>query len=472
MNLYLVRKKTDRFFGITQRGSSFSKEIIAGILVFFSMIYILPVNSSIMGAIGLSSGAVFAATAISTALITLLMGFFANLPLMLSCSMGMNAYIAYTVSGSMGFSKEECLAIVMLTGTLFFILSITNLRMKIVNALPKSLKLAISAGLGAFICFVGLQMGGIIVSNPSTLVALASFNPSNGNGYVLLALLGIVLAFGLTVCKVKVLKQFSVIIALVITAVLGGVLDLCGVANMPKFYDPQNASNISEISTSSFIAFRGLRTVFANPKTYGVVISLLIVNVFDTTATLVGLGSQIGLIDKENGKMVNYEKAFFTDGLAPIVGGMLGTSPVSTFAETSVGVEFGARTGLSSIVTALLFLLTLAIFPVFNVFSPIEVKDGVYVTPVTCLCLVLVGGFMFSHLGHLEWNDPIVIFSSFITILMMMLTYSLTDGIAFGSIVYVVMMLLAKRHKEISPLMYGLSIIFIANFAINAVLSH
>lgn len=474
--LYGIRNGIDSYFGVTDKGSTFSKEILAGILVFFSMMYILPVNSSILSNITMAdgnqipSGAIFATTAICTFICTFIMGLFARLPLMLSCSMGMNAYLAFTVSGQLGFTMEECFAIVIVSGILFFILSVSGLRMKIVNALPKGLKLAISAGLGFFIAFVGLKMGGIIVEDSTTLVKLNSFDPSNGNGYVLLCLFGIVLGIALNVCKVKIIKQFSIIIALAVTALLGGFLGLAGVENMPMFIPSgENANNIADISLVFGSGFKGFTTIFTNPSTYGVIISLLIVNVFDTTATLVGLGPKIGIINEEH-KMVNYKKAFFTDGIAPIVGGIVGTSPIATFAESSVGVEFGSKTGISAITTSLLFALMLAISPVFNVFLPIDIGNGNTVTPVTALPLVLVGAMMFMHLKDLNWQDWIEVCASFITVIMMILTYSLTDGIAFGVIAYTVMMICSGQFRKISVLMYVLCAIFIVNFVILAIL--
>lgn len=468
---YPFRFSLDRFFHISERKSSFSKEILSGLLIFFSMIYIIPVNSSIMAVIGIPESASFIAISLVSFICSMLAGLVAKIPLALSTAMGVNAYLAYSVGVSMGFSLGECLGIVIVSGILFFIISVTKLRMYIINLLPKSIKQTITAGLGLFILFVGLQMGGIIVSDPGTLVKLNSLNPANGNGYVLLSLLGIVLVFVFSTCKIKVLNRFNVIFALLITALLGGILDLLNVPNMPSFV-PDSFSFISsfnDFKNVNLIGYGSITSVLTNPKAYGVIVSVIIVHMFGTTAPIISAGDKIGLIDKKTDKLINYQTTFFVDGVSCLIGGSFSTSPVGYFVESNVGINFGGRTGLSSVITSLGFLLCIFIYPAFNVFLPINVGDK-QVTPVTCLSLVMIGGLMFSSIKDIEWNDFIVVLSSCMLLIMMVLTYSLTDGIAIGLILYVVMMLCSKRYKELNAVIYVLAGLFILNFVINSVL--
>lgn len=464
-----VLTSIDNFFKISERGSTYLKEIFGGIIVFFAMLYILPVNSSILGTMGMKSGAIFAATAICSGLCCILMGVLANFPVALSAGMGMNAYLAFTVCGSLGYTWQEGLAVVIVSGILFFILTLTPVRKWIIDAIPKSLKYAISAGLGAFICFVGLKMGGIIRADGGTFVALNSFDPTGGNAYVLLSLFGILLVFGLMVFPNKYVKRFAILIAMVTTAVLGLILSACKVPNMPSFQ--ADTGSISDISQTFGQGFGALGTILAKPQTYAIIFSFIFVNLFDTTATLIAVGDQVGIVDKETGKMVGGKKAMIADATGALVAGVFGTSPVTSFAESTVGVESGARTGLSAIVTGLLFFLSLAIFPAFNIFAGIPVNGDTF-TPVSSLALVSVGAMMFGHLRNIEWDDKILVFSSFITFIMMLLTYSITNGIAFGLIFYALMMLCSGNIKKVSPIIYILAVVFIASFILTAVVDH
>lgn len=462
-------KKIDGFFKVSERGSTFSKELIGGIIVFFCMLYILPVNTSILTSTGISAGAVFAATAICSGICSILMGVLANFPVALSAGMGMNAYLAFTVCGSLGYSWQEGLSVVIISGVLFFIMTMTPIRRWIIDAIPKSLKYAISAGLGAFICFVGLKMGGIITSDMSTFVALNSFDPTGGNAYVLLALGGILLVFALMAVPNKLVKKLAILIAMVVTAIAGLIMGACGLENMPSF--EANTGAITDISQTFLAGFGSIGTILAKPQTYAIIFSFIFVNLFDTTATLIAVGEQVGIVDKESGKMVGGKKAMIADATGALIAGAFGTSPVTSFAESTVGVESGARTGISAMVTGLLFLLSLAIFPVFNVFAGIPVGADTF-TPVSSLALVAVGALMFIHLKDIEWDDKVLVFSSFITFIMMLLTYSISNGIALGIIFYCLMMLASGKGKTLSPVLYVLGVVFIASFVITAVLDH
>lgn len=460
--------KLDSYFEITKRGSTWLKEILGGVLVFFAMIYILPVNSSILGTMNMPTGAIFAATAICSGICCLLMGGYAKFPVALSAGMGMNAYLAFTVCGQLGYSWQEGLAVVIVSGILFFIFTLTPVRRWIIDAIPRSLKYTISAGLGAFICFVGLKMGGIIVADPGTFVKLTSFNPST-SGYAILAMGGIVLVFMLMAVPNQYVKKFAILIAMVAVAAVGLILNACGIKNMPSFSaDTGSIADMGQVFGKGFMA---IPDILKKPQTYGVIFSFIMVNLFDTTATIITVGEHVGMVDKETGKVAGKagSRAFIADASGALISGVFGTSPVTSFAESTVGVEFGARTGVSAITTGLLFFLSLAIFPAFNVFAGISV-DGSTFTPCSSLALVSVGALMFYNLRNIDWDDRLVVFSCFITFIMMILTYSLTNGIALGIIFYALMRLVSGHIKDTSPVLWVLGLVFLALIIVNSVI--
>lgn len=450
----------DRYFKITEKGSTIGKELLGGLIVFLAMLYILPVNTNILSGdpANMSSGAVFAATAICSAICSIFMGVFAKYPVALSAGMGMNAFIAYTVCGTLGYTWGESLTLIFFSGVLFFILTLTPLREKIINAIPQSLKYAISAGLGAFICFVGLKMSGIISPSTSTLVELGDLS----NPTVLLGLFGIILVLVLLTCKNALIKKLAIIIAMVAVAIVGLILGLFNVEGMPSFSNA-NLGSVSEIKDTFGECFKAENLkVLGDFKSYAVMFALIFVNLFDTTATLLAVGKEAGMLD-EKGELKDGKKAMLADAGGAFICGILGTSTVTSFAESTIGVESGAKTGLTATFTGLLFALTLLIFPAFSIFMPI---DGL--TPITSLALVAVGAMMFSNLKHLDWDNKIIVFASFITVIMMLLTYSLSDGLGFGLITYSLMMIFAGKGKEVHPFVYGISVFFILNFVLNA----
>lgn len=450
----------DRYFHITERGSTLGRELLSGLIVFLAMLYILPVNTSILGPALGSNGAVFVATAICSALATIIMGLVAKFPVALSAGMGMNAFIAFTVCGALGYSAGEALTLIFVSGLLFLILTLTPLREKIINAIPQSLKYAISAGLGAFICFVGLKMGGIITSDASTLVALGDFK----NPTVLLGLFGVLLVLVLLTCKNDMVKKLAIVITMLAVTLLGLILGWCGIKNMPSFTnDTMKMGGIGEISKTFGQCFFNFK-VLGKFRSYAVIFSLIFVNMFDTTATLLAVGKSAGFID-ENGNLKNAKKAMLVDAGGAVVCGILGTSTVTSFAESTIGVESGGRTGLSATFTGLLFALTLLILPVFNVFMPVN-----NLTPITSLALVAVGAMMFGNLKEIDWNDKIIVFSSFITVIMMLLCYSVSDGLGLGLISYCLMMLFSKNGKKVHPLVYGIACFFVLNYVLSALI--
>lgn len=455
----------DRYFHISERGSTIGRELIGGLIVFLAMIYILPVNTNILSTgMGISSGAVFAATAICSAACTIFMGIFAKFPVALSAGMGMNTFIAFTVCGILGYTWGEALTLIVIAGILFFILTLTPLREKIINSIPKSLKLIISAGLGAFICFVGLKMGGIIQADSGTFVKLGNLTSPT----VLLTLFGILLVLFLLNFKNPTIKKLAIVIAMAATAIIGVILGLLNVEGMPTF-STNNLGNISEIKETFGTCFKveNLK-VLGDFRSYAIIFSLIFVNLFDTTATLLAVGKDAKILD-ENGQMIGGKKAMLADAGGAIICGILGTSTVTSFAESTIGVESGARTGLCSTFTGILFGLTLLIYPAFSIFAPVQIGAD-SLTPITSLALVALGAMMFSNLKEIDWDDKIIVFTGFISIILMILCYSISDGLGFGIIAYCIMMLGAGRGKEVHPLIYGIGCFYVLNFALSAII--
>lgn len=450
-----IAKGFDRYFKISERNTTFAREIIAGLIVFLAMIYILPVNANILGSAGFPGTSVFIATALVSGITTLIMGVYGRYPIALSVGMGMNAFLAFTVCDKLGYSWEEGLALVIVAGVLFLLLSLTGLREKIIIAFPRDLQLAITAGLGFFIAFIGLKMGGIIVADSGTLVSLGRLSEP----LVLLALFGILAAFALGALPGK-LKRFAIIIAMGLTAALGLVLNYFEVENMPRFARAEGAS----LGAIFGKGFEHIPRVLLRPESYALIFSLIFVNLFDTTATLLAVGNKAGLLD-ERGKLVSARKAVYADAFGAVLGGVFGSSTVTSYAESTIGIEAGARTGLSAATAGVLFLLSMFLYPLFSVFSAINVGENFY-TPVTSLALVAVGAALFSNLKDIDWSDKTVTFSAFAMILFMVLTYSLSDGIGFGIIVYVLMKVFSGKKADVSFILYLIAAFFLANFAI------
>lgn len=451
----------NKYFKYKERGSTLFREILCGLIVFFAMIYVLPTNSTILGSCGGSKEAIFIATCITSGFACILMGLLANYPLALSAGMGMNAFIAYTVCGNFGYSFDQALLMALISGILFLILTISPLRLKIITSIPKSLRSAISAGLGGFVCFVGLKSGGIITSSVSTFVKLGDFSSPT----VLLSIFGVIIVFILMQFKGKI-SQLAIVIAMLITAFVGFILGLCGIENMPHFtwtnvFDNYGAffNNVGScFSKDSF-------SIFTKIETYAVIFSLLFVNLFDSTATLIVVGEKAGIIDG-NGEITNGKKAMLSDSIGSLICPLLGTTTLTNFAESLVGVESGAKTGISAITTGIMFLLSTFMYPIFSIFSSVE--NGL--TPVTSLALISVGSMMFANIKNIDWDDKIIVSSSFIIIIMMILCYSISDGLGIGLIFYSFMMIASKRGKEVSPFIYIISLFFILNYVINSII--
>lgn len=444
----------NRLFKLDERRSNAPIEIIAGLITFLAMIYILPTNSNILGDMGMSKEGVFAATALVSGIVTIIMGLYGNFPVVLSAGMGVNAYLAYTVYGQMNDSWTAALLLMFLAGLVFLVITLTPIRTMIINAIPNDLKYIISAGLGGFIAFVGLKNSGIIVASGGTLVTLGDFsNPST-----LLSVFGVLVVFILLAVKKKWVNQMAIPIAMVATAAIGlGVGALLPEATgLPSFSGQFGLTGLEDVAFKIFDGNDWV-AVLTNPTSYGIIFSLIFVNLFDTTATLMAVGRGAGIVDKD-GNLQNGKQAVLADAIGAAICAPLGTSTVTSFAESGIAVETGAKTGLAAVTAGVLFLLSAFIYPVFSVFSS---------SAVTSMALVSVGALMFfGNLKDINWNDRIVIYTAFITIVMMILTYSISDGLGFGLILYIAMMLSSKQGKKISPTLYVVGGLFLAYYVL------
>lgn len=420
-------------------------ELIAGVTTFLAMAYILGVNPGILSATGMSMTSVFMATAISAGIASILMGLIANYPVALASGMGVNALFAYTVCGAMGYSWAAALCAVFISGIIFVLISVTGVRKKIIDAIPVQLKLAIGAGIGFFIAFVGLKNAEIIVANEGTLVGLGDL----GNPTVLLAIFGILITI---VCVMRNVPA-AVFVGLIITAALGLVIGLFGIEGMPTlvFAAP-------DFTMEGFGAcFAGFGELFANPMSALLVIfSFLFVDFFDTAGTLVAIGNEIGLVN-DKGELENAEQALLADSLGTVFGAVLGTSTVTSFVESSSGVGVGGRTGLTACTTGVLFLLSIFISPFIL---------GLVTSSVTTPALVVVGVMMAQQLRQIEWNNMLYAIPAFVIVITMILTYSISNGIALGFLTYVVCMLSAGKAKDITLTVWLLCIVFLLYFCL------
>ncbi|MDT8336658.1 MAG: NCS2 family permease [Candidatus Izemoplasmatales bacterium] len=457
-----IQEALNKYFKISERGSTIYKELIGGLTIFLAMVYVLPVNADMLSQTGMSFAAVFAATAIAAALASLIMGLYANYPVGLASGMGVNAFFTYTVVFGLGFAWEEALAAVLISGVLFLIISITGLRKLVINAIPKNLKLAVGAGIGFFIAFIGFKNAGVISSSPATFVTLGNL----AHPTVLLSIFGLLVVFCLYALKKKV-SRFAIIISIGITGLVGVLLGLIfpSLSAVMPVIGGTNLGGIGDIGLTFGKAFGALGSLLSNPMAYAVIFTFLFVDFFDTAGTLVAVGHDAGLLN-EDGELIDGDKALLADAAGTIVGSIVGTSTVTSYIESTTGIESGARTGLSATVVGLLFIVSLLFYPLFSFVGSIQVSPGVFLSPVTAMALVFVGALMVSSLKDIDWKDNIAVASTFITVIMMILSYSIAEGIAFGFIFYTIMMAVTNRRKEVSPVMYVLAALFIINFVI------
>jgi len=428
----------NKFFKLKENKTTVKTEILAGITTFMTMAYILAVNPDILSATGMDKNALFTATALSALIATLVMALVARLPFALAPGMGLNAFFAFTVVLGMGHSWQFALTAVFLEGIIFILLTAFNIRELIVNAIPLSLKHAVSAGIGLFIAFIGLQNAGIITNNDAVLVGLGNM----GSPAVLIALGGTVLTAVLLSLKVK-----GALLIGIFAATIAGLP--FGVTQMPE-------GNLVDAPPSLAPIF--WKFEFSEIFTLDMLIVLftfLFVDMFDTVGTLVGVTSKAGMLDKE-GKVPRVKQALFADSIGTFFGAIFGTSTVTTYVESASGVAEGGKTGLTSLSTAALFLIALFFAPVFTMVP----------AAATAPALILVGFFMMSPILNIDFDNYTESIPAFITIIVMPLTYSIAEGIVFGMLSYVLLKLLTGRIKDISVVMIVLAVLFVLKFFI------
>lgn len=428
----------EKFFKLKENKTTVKTEILAGVTTFMTMAYILAVNPDILSATGMDKNALFTATALSAFVATLVMALVAKLPFALAPGMGLNAFFAFTVVLGMGHTWQFALTAVFLEGIIFILLTAFNIRELIVNAIPLPLKHAVSAGIGLFIAFIGLQNAGIIVNNDAVLVGLGDM----GSPAVLIAFGGIILTAVLLVLKVK-----GALLIGIFAATIAGLP--FGVTVMPE-------GNLLDTPPSLAPIF--WKFEFSQMFSLDMVIVLftfLFVDMFDTVGTLVGVSSKAGMLDKD-GRVPRVKQALFADSIGTFVGAIFGTSTVTTYVESASGVAEGGKTGLTSLATAALFFIALFFAPVFTMVP----------AAATAPALILVGFFMMSPILNIDFDNFSESIPAFITIIVMPLTYSIAEGIVFGMLSYVLLKVLTGKHKDISIVMIVLAVLFILKFFI------
>lgn len=429
-----------KYFQFEELGTNYRREIIGGITTFLAMAYILAVNPGMLAEAGIDKGAAFVATALAAIVGSLIMGILAKYPIALAPGMGLNAFFAFTAVGMVGGSWQTALTGVFFSGVIFIILSLSGIRETIINAIPVQLKYAVSAGIGLFITFVGLQKSGIIVANDATLVTLGDFT----NGSTLLAIVGLVVVVILMVKKVP----GAIFIGIVVSAIIGMIT---GVINKPDAI----VSAIPSVSSTFGVALDPILNDFSsllNVNFLIVVLTFLFVDFFDTAGTLMAVADKAGLV--KNNKLPRAGRALMADALATTAGSLFGTSTTTAYVESTAGVAAGARSGFSAVVTAALFAVALFFSPLLAVITP----------AVTAPALIIVGVLMVSSLKKIEWDSLEIAVPAFLTVVIMPLGYSIAAGIAAGFIFYPLTMILAGRRKEVHWLMYVLFFVFLGYF--------
>lgn len=442
----------EKLFKLKENGTNVKTEIIAGVTTFLAMAYILAVNPSILGGIeGATPGAIFSATAISAAIATLCMAFFANYPVALASGMGLNAFFAFTVCGVMGYSYSVALTAILVEGIIFMVMSLFNFREALVNQIPKNLKFGITAGIGLFITIIALINAGVVVNNDSTLVSIGNFSSPQ----FCLALVGLLVIGVFHHYKVP----GAILLGIIVTWILGMLAEVCG------WYvvDPANGvySTIPSFSGLSFEAPAFFNFDFAsiakNVSGFVVVVfTFLFTDIFDTVGTLIGVAEKGNLLN-EKGELPNAKGALMADAVGTVVGACLGTSTVTSYVESSAGVSAGGRTGLSSVVTAILFLLALVLSPIFLAIPSFA----------TTPAMVFVGLLMFSAVKNLDFDSDIAdTLGGFAAVAFMPLTYSISNGIMFGMLTWVILKVCTGKIKDVKPVMWISTALFVLYFVL------
>ncbi len=428
-----------KFLGFDAGSMKMKTELVAGATTFLTMCYILAVNPSILSTTGMDKAALFTATAIASAIATLLLAFMAKLPFAQAPSMGLNAFFAFTLCQAMGYTWQQSLAILLIEGIVFILITFLNVREHILRSIPQNLRYAISVGIGMFIAFIGLKNAEIVVSNPATFVGLGKFTPT-----AILGVIGIILCGVLMARKVKGALFYGIVLTTIIGIPMGVTLFPDGwlPVSMPQSLSPIFCQ----------FDFAGLFTL----KTALVVISLLLVNIFDTVGTLVGLAYKTGIV-KADGDIPRMKEAMMSDAIGTTCGACLGSSTLTTYVESAAGIAEGGRSGVTSAFVGMLFLVSLFLSPIF-LLIPAAATSG---------ALVLVGVLMIDSVKKLDLSDVSESFPAFITMITMVLCYSIADGICLGILSYVILKLCVGQWKALNMTLLILSVLFILNFMIS-----
>ena len=423
--------KLKALLGFDPKTTTVKTELVAGMTTFLTMCYILAVNPTILATTGMDKGALFTATAIASAIATFLLAFMAKLPFAQAPSMGLNAFFAFTLCQAMGLTWQQALAVLLVEGIIFLAITFLNIRDKILECIPKNLRFAISAGIGMFIAFIGLKNAGIITANADTFVQLGKFTP-----------VSILLCGCLMARRVK----GSLFIAIIISTLIGIPMGVT-----------QFSDNWMPVSTPHSIApifcqfdFTG----FFTPKMFMVVFSLLLVNIFDTIGTVLGLVSKLGVKENEKGEIPGVKEAMMSDAIGTTAGALLGSSTITTYVESASGVAEGGKSGLTSFFVGLMFILSIFLAPIF-LLIPSAATSG---------ALVMVGVLMIDSFKKIELEDISESFPAFITMITMVLCYSIADGICLGILSYVLIKMMVGKFKDLNPTLYILSIFLLFNY--------
>ena len=426
----------EKLFRIKERGSSVKTEILAGVTTFLAMAYILAVNPGMLSQTGMPAVGVFTATALSAGIATLVMAFFANLPVALASGMGLNAFFTFTVVFGMGLPWELALTAVFFEGIVFIILSFFNVRELIIDAIPENLKKAVAVGIGLFICLIGMANAGLVVGTNGTILGFASFE-----GGVLVALIGLIITAVLYVLNVP----GAILLGIIITTVVGIPF---GVTTIPEGFKPISLPEFSTVGKLSFDW--GTILTF---KFFVIFFTFFFVDIFDTVGTLVGVANR-GKLTDANGKIPKVKQALLSDAIGTTVGAVLGTSTVTSYVESTAGVTAGGRTGLTSVITGVLFFLALFFSPIFLL------VPGAATAPA----LIMVGFFMMGAVTDIDFKDPTNGIPAFLCIIAMPFAYSIAEGIVWGILAHVILKLCSGKVKEISIVAWILFVVFILRY--------
>ena len=451
----------ENLFKLKEHHTSVKTEVIAGVTTFMTMAYILAVNPSVLSAAGMDPTAVLLATCIASFIGTLCMGLSANLPFVLSAGMGLNAYLAYTVVGVMGYHWQVALLAVFVEGLIFIVLSLTNVREAIFDAIPLNLKKGVSVGIGIFIAFIGLQNAKLVVGNDSTLLTITDFT-KNFHSAGICSLLAVI---GLLITVILYIKNVpgSILIGILATWIIGMICQLTGIyipdvkAGYYSLFPAFQMTDFSKLGETFGKCFQYDLNKVGIFNFIAVVLSFLFVDLFDTLGTLVGVSTKAGMLDKE-GKLPGIKPALMSDAVATTAGAVLGTSTVTTFVESSSGVAAGGRTGLTAVVAGILFLISTLFAPIFTAIPSFA----------TAPALIMVGFLMFGAISDIKFTDDNMTEAvpAYLCIIAMPLFYSISEGISIGIISYVILNVACGKAKKITPLMYVLAVLFILKYAV------